>query len=170
MEDQFIQTQIAGRTIVLCATKSKKHVVRLLIGITEDVISIGFSICNPNDKFNIDRGSEIAKGRATKKPIFTIPFHELFDQHVAHFLLQNAENLIKKDPYKYLKISPFKTKPVFDQNKLHAQIKKVKAWSDRELSEGELEAKIRKAPLVFQNPVTIADAIPNTKSLVDNKS
>ncbi len=132
MKDLFIETEIAGRKAILCATHTsgrnfEKTAVNLSLQqylyqghdpihnkteiVKEEKILIGYSICNPNqnketkkaDVFDLDFGQKVAKGRTLKKPSFTIPWNDLFNKGIVMALLKSASRAMQRDPGKYIK-------------------------------------------------------------------
>jgi hypothetical protein len=67
-------------------------------------VKIGISICNPSDKYDLERGVEIATGRARKKNNFAFFITELgfvSDELVETFLEREANYLIN-NPERYI--------------------------------------------------------------------
>ena len=97
--------------IIVCGvTKSEESEIAFRRGyeITckeiQKTLSIGVSICNPNDEYDEEKGQMIAYNRALKEEVLlTSSRRGMFNTATVHFLLNDYLKYIERDPGSILK-------------------------------------------------------------------
>jgi len=94
---------LGKRKVVFCATCNSRDLFfksEKLVSVTD--ISIGMSVCVPWDKYNDERGEEIARGKSLKNPKLEISWNYGEDKYVIESILEGIEKSMRKKPGKYI--------------------------------------------------------------------
>ena len=67
------------------------------------ILAVGMSVCIPEDEYNEDRGYNIARSAAIKRPKMIIDIQEdMLDKHIINGILLGVEKSMRRKPEKYI--------------------------------------------------------------------